>query len=1091
MMGLPKFSEITLPLLKMAGDELEHSVDDAEEYLAKFFNLTEKERSELKPSGGERLFLHKLRWARTHLKMAELIEDPRKSHFKITQRGLEVLKQDPPAITESFLNQFPEYVKNRRGIENQKLFVLEDRNEIKNAQKSFEELVKKFSTRNGTVSLGFPGGHNSSKVFWFSNYNFWCGIQILENQQIPLYWNAFGIGEPDWSSKQSHRIVCQINIPISGNTRQIAGVFVKDELGNLYLAHSGKIGGGKTGVGQTLFEKSFNSEVWMNAQDSKGNRKVIIVSKLAEQDFLSNLSNFVNKINEIKNNVKSSFEIDNKKFQEGHRLFLKGMYEKNGVEFVNFEHPLLQNEVKYKLDILKNARNVLSLEKWDQWKNDPERIVDVVRDACDGKISGNLLMGPKFGVDKGSAAALGVTDTTKRRALGEVLYNFFKVGTSEPAEFGKRFDEFVMFLKTNKLNVDWRLLSYLAFLLDPEQYFPILPSKFDKVLQFYGINEKLSGNISWQGYSILLDLVAQVRSKLISYGKLSAIQVQSYLWVVSDLINSSPIQYWVVRPGEGAYDWENQKKNGLIGIHYYDTGPLTKFYDDNGVLSDDNKKRLRQILDNPKFTDKEGKSKEGQISQALIQFNNFMKIKPKDKIIALEGTSRILGLGNVVGKYKYIQTMKHPHTCPVEWYDEKEQPLTSPLNNPGTIFEIAKYQFEELISERESSKAMAGVPSDLNEFYRALLRKKNLIFYGPPGTGKTFTAKKLADYFVRGNSSKITLTFRSAAIKILKDEGRPLHYEELTKLAFERNLIKSAGETPEFTFLKEMSEDIQHKGENSIFKKTDKGTYTLNPEIELPDDLKFSEKSDEISDHYFIRNVTFHQSYSYEDFIEGIKPSMKDVHVNYEIEPGICKIICEQAKADPSNKYVLLIDEINRGNISKIFGELITLIDNDKRNTTLQLAYSKVDFTVPENLYLIGTMNTADRSLVQMDAALRRRFAFIELMPKPELLTQEIEGIPLRELLIELNSRIIKAGLREKQVGHSYFMPVRDLEYLQFVFVYEIVPLLQDYFFDDYKKLQEDILSSDFIDSEKMIVKEEWKKDNATFLNILKTTFQL
>jgi len=153
------------------------------------------------------------------------------------------------------------------------------------------------------------------------------------------------------------------------------------------------------------------------------------------------------------------------------------------------------------------------------------------------------------------------------------------------------------------------------------------------------------------------------------------------------------------------------------------------------------------------------------------------------------------------------------------------------------------------------------------------------------------------------------------------------------------------------------------------------------------------------------------------------------------------------AAADPENKYVLLIDEINRGNISKIFGESISLIEKDKRGTlNLQLAYSKDAFTVPENVYIIGTMNTADRSLIQIDAALRRRFAFYELMPKPELLTEVIEGISLQKLLEEINKRITEAGLREKQVGHSYLMDIQNLEDLQFAFANEIVPLLQDYF---------------------------------------------
>jgi len=426
--------------------------------------------------------------------------------------------------------------------------------------------------------------------------------------------------------------------------------------------------------------------------------------------------------------------------------------------------------------------------------------------------------------------------------------------------------------------------------------------------------------------------------------------------------------------------------------------------------------------------------------------------------------------------------------------------LRTKLSNYGEIDYVQLHSYmwvvsslipDSFIDEKPLEEILQKANQDFDEYLDILDRKKQLIFYGPPGTGKTFTAKILADYVTKDNSSKPTLTFRSAAIKILNDEKREMNYNEITKLAFERNLLQTSGETPEFTLLKEMSGDIQKNGASSVFKKVRKGVYTLNPEIELDEEIKSAEKSS-VANHQFVRNVTFHQSYSYEEFIEGIKPGSVDGKVVYSIEPGIFRIICEDAAADPGNKYVILIDEINRGNISKILGELITLIEKDKRvNHKLQLAYSKELFAVPDNVYIIGTMNTADRSLIQIDAALRRRFAFYELMPKPEILTQTIEGVSLKKLLEELNKRIIEADLREKQIGHSYLMEVEKLEDLQFVFAYEIIPLLQDYFFNDYKKLMEDILSEQFVDPEKKIITDDWKKNPQTFLNYLKSTFSL
>ena len=236
----------------------------------------------------------------------------------------------------------------------------------------------------------------------------------------------------------------------------------------------------------------------------------------------------------------------------------------------------------------------------------------------------------------------------------------------------------------------------------------------------------------------------------------------------------------------------------------------------------------------------------------------------------------------------------------------------------------------------------------------------------------------------------------------------------------------------------------------------------------------------------FSENITFHQSYSYEDFVEGIRPKITaDDKVIYKPVDGIFKKISNHAKNDPNTNYVLTIDEINRGNIEKIFGELITLIESDKRikEHQVMLPYTKESFWVPKNLFIIGTMNTADRSIAQLDTALRRRFAFTELMPESKLINSEIDGISLKKLLEALNEKIRKEGiaLRDKQIGHSYFMKVNNIEDLRITFAVEIVPLLQDYFYNDYKKLEENILNSDFIDSDNMKIKEEWQKDDETF----------
>lgn len=235
--------------------------------------------------------------------------------------------------------------------------------------------------------------------------------------------------------------------------------------------------------------------------------------------------------------------------------------------------------------------------------------------------------------------------------------------------------------------------------------------------------------------------------------------------------------------------------------------------------------------------------------------------------------------------------------------------------------------------------------------------------------------------------------------------------------------------------------------------------------------------------------ITFHQSYSYEEFVEGLRPKIPEtggnnensegvVHQNnktalteYEIRPGVLKCIAKRATDDwEKNKenaknYVLIIDEINRGDISRIFGELITLIEEDKRlgqphEIKVTLPYSSKTFGLPPNLYIIGTMNTADRSIALIDIALRRRFQFKEMATDYKVLEDEqkkLKGegfdIDLPKMLERMNERIEYLYDRDHTLGHSYFLGVKDVEGLIKVFRNKIIPLLQEYFFDDWQKI--------------------------------------
>ncbi|MCY4602988.1 MAG: AAA family ATPase [Gemmatimonadetes bacterium] len=231
----------------------------------------------------------------------------------------------------------------------------------------------------------------------------------------------------------------------------------------------------------------------------------------------------------------------------------------------------------------------------------------------------------------------------------------------------------------------------------------------------------------------------------------------------------------------------------------------------------------------------------------------------------------------------------------------------------------------------------------------------------------------------------------------------------------------------------------------------------------------------ELRDSGQIAMVTFHQNFAYEDFIEGIRPVLDDGadgQIKYERHDGIFKRIAEAAIEvaikEKDKRFVLIIDEINRGNIAKIFGELITLIEDSRRlaaddETKVMLPYSNESFGVPNNLYLIGTMNTADRSIQLLDTALRRRFDFVEMMPKPELISDNVKGVNCKRMLEEMNKRITVLLDRERQIGHTYLLDVDTMEKLSYAFQNKIFPLLQEYFFDDWSKIRAVLQENSFV----------------------------
>ena len=287
-------------------------------------------------------------------------------------------------------------------------------------------------------------------------------------------------------------------------------------------------------------------------------------------------------------------------------------------------------------------------------------------------------------------------------------------------------------------------------------------------------------------------------------------------------------------------------------------------------------------------------------------------------------------------------------------------------------------------------------------------------------------------------------------------------------------------------------EQTEDQGDNNGSSTIERGTMSLNPKEPAniilygpPGTGKtFAMQSmiSSLSDESAYFPTTFHQSLSYEDFVEGIKPIMESEDVQYKIEKGIFFLACEKAaqfagykslndcvqddiasrkekldKAREENKLVLLcIDEINRGNVASILGELITLIEESKRlgaddELTAILPYSKEVFGVPSNLKIVGTMNTVDRSIMQLDSALRRRFRFVELLPNYSVPFKNDDAITI---LKRMNARIRCLLGKDNQIGHSYLMNASTNKEIYDVLINKIIPLLEEYFYDDIQKVR-------------------------------------
>lgn len=358
---------------------------------------------------------------------------------------------------------------------------------------------------------------------------------------------------------------------------------------------------------------------------------------------------------------------------------------------------------------------------------------------------------------------------------------------------------------------------------------------------------------------------------------------------------------------------------------------------------------------------------------------------------------------------------------------------------------------------------------------------ENVIYYGPPGTGKTYLLQNLisdyVDYQVSDKQIKDayisnTKEWILIALIMLQNHGK-MRPTEIQHKIDSLNLGKSINVV---SVLEEHNMDVSSLGVKRVppcvFFESDGGTWFVNSiriQQYMPDFFDGFLKYSSVDKRYAF--VTFHQSFSYEDFIEGIRPEYVEESnsIDYSPKSGVFKSLCLEANGHPEKEYAIFIDEINRGNISEIFGELISLIEVDKRKgmaneLSVTLPYSKETFVIPSNVNLYGTMNSADKSVGAIDIALRRRFKFIPMVPDSKVISDElkmngidpedIDGINVIKLFDTMNSRIELLLDRNHMLGQALFLSVRNGSDIVTVVRDKVVPLLEEYFFSDLQKVQ-------------------------------------
>lgn len=385
-----------------------------------------------------------------------------------------------------------------------------------------------------------------------------------------------------------------------------------------------------------------------------------------------------------------------------------------------------------------------------------------------------------------------------------------------------------------------------------------------------------------------------------------------------------------------------------------------------------------------------GKNSQSNLTLAR-ELLKFRDLRPGDRVVANKGTSEVLGVGTVVDGYAYISRREeYRNTIPVRWDLSYAQKLPAPQPGWRSTFGSVRAPLWAMLKANRPASAETG-------------------------SGETGTPPHPPEPPLDESVRRVVAALEAKGQAIL--HGPPGTGK--TRLALSTALHLSG----------------RHGAVDAPSPERDRAVNTM------------------LEQDPAVRMISFHPSYGYEDFVEGIRPVLDGTPGTQGLvlrrSKGLFTSLCEDAAREPERIHLLIIDEINRADMPRVFGELITLLEPGKRGMSITLPVSQEPFKIPDNIRIVGTMNTADRSVGHLDAAIRRRFAFVDVGPDPESLSGSIGPLDLTEFLQALNARILQALDADRLLGHAYLLradaPIASDEELYAVFYDDIVPLLEDF----------------------------------------------